>query len=117
MTEISVDTTGDITIYAKFNRIYQTFNITYELDGGEHSNPATYTEGTGLVLTDASKDGYTFIGWYSDNVFTVKVTEISAEQTGDITLYAKFTKIPEVYNITYVADGGVHRNMWLYGLV
>ena len=110
VTEISVDTTGDITIYAKFNRIYQTFNITYELDGGEHSNPATYTEGTGLVLTDASKDGYNFIGWYTDKACTVKVTEILAEQTGDITLYAKFAKIPEVYNITYVADGGVHGN-------
>ena len=110
VTEIPVDTTGDITIYAKFNRIYQTFNITYELDGGEHSNPATYTEGTGLVLTDASKDGYNFIGWYTDKACTVKVTEILAEQTGDITLYAKFAKIPEVYNITYVADGGVHGN-------
>ncbi|MBO5480605.1 MAG: InlB B-repeat-containing protein, partial [Clostridia bacterium] len=110
VTEISVDTTGDITIYAKFNRIYQTFNITYELDGGEHSNPATYTEGTGLVLADATKEGYNFVGWYTDNVYTVKVTEISATQTGDITLYAKFAKIPKVYNITYVVDGGVHGN-------
>ena len=110
VTEISVDTTGDITLYAKFNRIYQTFNITYELDGGEHLNPATYTEGTGLVLTDATKEGYNFVGWYTDNACTVKVTEISAEQTGDVTLYAKFAKIPEVYNITYVADGGVHGN-------
>ena len=110
VTEISVDTTGDITIYAKFNRIYQTFNITYELDGGTHSNPATYTEGTGLVLADASKDGYTFIGWYTDSFYTDKITEISAEKTGDITLYAKFTKILETYSITYVVDGGVHSN-------
>jgi len=110
VTEIPVDTTGDITIYAKFNKIYQTFNITYELDGGTHSNPATYTEGTGHVLTDATKEGYNFVGWYTDNACTVKVTEILAEQTGDITLYAKFAKIPEVYNITYVVDGGVHGN-------
>ena len=110
VTEISVDTTGDITIYAKFNRIYQTFNITYELDGGTHSNPATYTEGTGLVLADASKDGYTFIGWYTDSFYTDKITEISAEKTGDITLYAKFTKNLETYSITYVVDGGVHSN-------
>ena len=110
VTEIPVDTTGDITLYAKFNRIYQTFNITYELDGGEHSNPATYTEGTGLVLTDATKEGYNFVGWYTEEACINKITEILADQTGDITLYAKFAKIPEVYNITYVADGGVHGN-------
>ena len=93
ITEISAEQTGDLTLYAKFTKILQTFNVTYVADGGEHSNPATYTEGTAVALEDASKEGYTFDGWYTDSAFENKVTEISATQTGDITLYAKFTEI------------------------
>lgn len=114
ITEVPVTTTGDITLYAKFTKIYETFNITYVLDGGTHENPATYLEGTGLVLADASKDGYRFVGWYTDEVFTEKLTTISTVQTGDITLYARFAKIAQTFNITYVADGGVHNNPETY---
>ena len=85
--------TGDITLYAKFAKIPQSFAITYVADGATHYNPASYTEGTAVVLSDAIKAGYVFDGWYTDSAFTNKVTEISAQQTGDITLYAKFTEI------------------------
>ena len=82
-----------MTLYAKFAKIPQSFVITYVLDGGTNYNPETYTEGAAVVLSDAVKNGYTFDGWYTESDFINKITEISAEQTGDITLYAKFTEI------------------------
>ena len=114
VTEISATQTGNIALYAKFTKEYRTFNVTYVTESGAHTNPATYTEGTAVPLTDATKDGYTFGGWYMDIALTQRVTEISATQTGDLTLYAKFTKIAETFDITYVADGGTHANPATY---
>ena len=114
VTEISATETGDVTLYAKFTKIAETFTITYEADGGTHTNPATYTEGSLVVLTDATKNGYTFDGWYSEAAFTTKVTMILSTQTGNVTLYAKFTKIIVTSNITYVVDGGTHTNPATY---
>ena len=97
VTGISATQTGNITLYAKFEA--NSYGITYELDGGTNAkeNPESYVVGTGVSsFADASKEGYTFEGWYSDSTFTTKVTSISVTQTGDITLYAKFTVKEEV---------------------
>ena len=104
VTEISATDMGNKTLYAKFTS--NSYTITYELDGGTNdtSNPTGYTYGTGVMLADASKTGYTFDGWYSDAAFTTRVTEISATDMGNKTLYAKFTS--NSYTITYVLDGG-----------
>ena len=44
-------------------------------------------------MEDASKDGSTFEGWYSDAAFTNQVTEIATGSTGDVVLFAKYSKI------------------------
>ena len=89
---IPVSYKNNVTLYAKFEKNIVTSNISYVLDGGTNAaaNPATYEEGTAVTLAVATKEGYTFEGWYTDSAFTNKVTEISAETTGDVTLYAKF---------------------------
>ena len=86
--------TQNVTLYAKFEKNVVVSNIAYVLDGGTNAatNPATYTEGETVTLAAATKDGYTFDGWYTDSAFTNKITEISSETNGDVTLYAKFTK-------------------------
>ena len=97
VTAISAEQTGNITLYAKFTPNPVVSSITYVLDGGSNGegNPDSYTEGTGVPsFSDASKTGYSFGGWFSDAAFTNKVTSISPEQTGEVTLYAKFTFIP-----------------------
>lgn len=83
----------DANIYAKHVPIVYT--ITYDLDDGENGdNPATYTVVTPtIVLADATKEGFTFDGWFSDAGKTIAVTEIALGSTGDVTLYAKFTEI------------------------
>ena len=108
VTEIATGSTGPKEFFAKFSEIYI---ITYTLDGGTNAanNPADYTVETATItLADATKDGYTFEGWYSDAAFTAdnEVTEIATGSTGDVILYAKFDAI--TYDISYTLDGGTN---------
>lgn len=80
---------SDMSVYAKFDAI--EYNIIYNNDGGAHSNPTSYTVEDSFVLEDASKTGYTFIGWFSDALFTNQVTQIDIGTTGNKELFAKFT--------------------------
>ena len=92
VTEITVGSTGNKELYAKF---LETYTITYKLNGGtnDDNNPATYTvETETITLADASKDGFTFAGWYSDAEFTNEVTEITVGSTGNVELWAKWTE-------------------------
>ena len=88
---------SDMTVHARFTPVKYT--ITYHVDGGTHENTAAYTVEDAVVLSDAVKAGYTFLGWYSDSAFTTKVTEIAKGTTGDLSLYAKFEAT--AYTITY----------------
>ena len=94
VTEIPLGSHGAITLYAKFTAI--EYAITYDLDEGVNSpaNPATYTIVTPTItLAGATKEGFTFDGWFSDAGKTIAVTEIPLGSTGAVTLYAKFTEI------------------------
>ena len=108
VTEIATGSTEPKEFFAKFSDAI-TYDITYNLNGGTNdaNNPADYTVETATItLEDASKDGYTFEGWYSEDVFTNQVTEIATGSTKDVVLYAKFDAI--TYDITYTLDGGTN---------
>ena len=96
VTEIAQGSHGDITLTAKGEAI--VYNITYVgLEDGEHSNADEYTiESATITLSDASRVGYDFVGWYDGER---EVTEIAQGSHGDITLTAKWEAI--VYGITY----------------
>ena len=70
----------------------QQFAVIYHLDGGANAtdNPATYMAGTAVSLADPTKEGFEFQGWYADAEFTVRVTEIPADASGDVELWAKW---------------------------
>lgn len=111
VTAISKTQTGDITLYAKFTPA--VYNITYIVDGEEYQgDPATYTFGTSVgSFADASKEGYTFEGWYKELDFSTKVDAIHTDQTGAIILFAKFTSnqpSAQTYNINYELNGGTN---------
>ena len=67
-----------------------------------------YTYGTGAVLPtadDMTREGYRFDGWYTDSSFSgLPVREITATDTGNKTLYAKWTR-----NTTPVTPSGTVR--------
>ena len=91
VTEIVKGSAGNITLYAKWN--LETYTITYELNGGTNAdgNPGSYNvETETMILESATKYGYALEGWYKEDSFTTKVTEIAKGSTGNITLYAKW---------------------------
>ncbi len=104
VTEIAKGSSGNITLYAKWN--LETYTITYELNGGTNAdgNPESYNvETETITLKEAAKNGYSFGGWYREDSFATKATEIAKGSTGNITLYAKWL---EIYTITFDANGG-----------
>ena len=94
-----------VTLYAQWKTT--KYQITYKLDGGKNNkkNPTTYeiTSKT-IKLSNPSKKGYVFKGWYRDKNYKKKVTAIEKGSTGKVTLYAKWAK--EKYTITYKLNGG-----------
>ena len=95
---------GDQTFTAQWS--LNTYTITYEnVEGARNDNPESYTvESVKITLLEPSKTGYTFGGWYTDDTYTIPVTEIAAGSVGDVTLYAKWTV--NQYTVSWNANGG-----------
>ena len=94
-----------VTLYAQWKAAQ--YQITYNLNGGKNNkkNPKTYKIISKTIkLSNPSKKGYVFKGWYCDKKCTKKVTSIKKGSTGKVTLYAKWAK--EKYTITYKLNGG-----------
>ena len=67
----------DLIVFANWDPIM--YEITYHLDGGTHfENPSNYHFDTpNIILQQATKDGYTFDGWYDNASFSGdRVTQI-----------------------------------------
>ena len=54
------------------------------------------------------RDRYSFEGWYKEEGFINKVTNIPAGSTGDKTFYAKWSVVD--YNIIYYLNGGTNHS-------
>ena len=89
--------TAATTLYAQWTA--NQYAITYRDQNnanfsGSHASgyPTKHTYGTATTLKDATKTGYTFGGWHTDQACTNKVTSLGATAyTAAITLYAKWT--------------------------
>ncbi|MDD6136020.1 MAG: InlB B-repeat-containing protein [Lachnospiraceae bacterium] len=108
-TPVPEDTTtlyDDITVYAKWREV-QNYSISYVLNGGTNAkdNPTSYKEtDTEISLKEATRTGYTFDGWCTDQNLTSKFNPSGALPMGGITLYAKWKVV--TYDIAYELDGG-----------
>lgn len=100
--KIPASSTGNITLYAKFE--IENFDINYQLDGGRNNknNPTQYNEETTVVFGKPSKYGYRFLGWYSNEEYTEEITGINFGSKGDMTIYAKWEVITT--EVTYVLN-------------
>ena len=101
----SVTIADDHSLYAQWTII--DYTITYYLDEGTNniSNPATYTiEDVEIVILDATKEGYTFDGWFNEDLITPAVTTIETGSTGDVEFYAVWTI--NQYTITFDSNEG-----------
>ena len=86
-------------------RTPQEYKINYVTNGGTLPKYADdrYMTGFAHGLSAASKSGYILEGWYRDKALTQKVTMIGAKDTGDVTLYAKWSP---AYSVKFAANGG-----------
>ena len=86
-----------------------TYTVTFDPDGG--SGPTTekeYKANAALgTLPTPTRNGYKFNGWYTAETGGTKVSA-STKVTGDMTLYARWTKNPttKTYTITLDPNGG-----------
>lgn len=118
LNDASATKSQEVTVPAGAT-ITNTYNVTYNfgtLTDVTNTNPATHKAGDYKALADASKEGYTFKGWYSDAAYTDEMNCLPVGMYKDVTVYGKFEKIktpvtvPTVensYEFTY--DGTEHK--------
>ena len=100
VTKIEKGTTHNITLYAKWERLYQ---LSYDANGGTMPDnyDTSYYLGEGKVLPIPTKNGYLFKGWSESPNHTIRVhftIPISYEE--DLDLTAVWEK--QLYTINYV---------------
>lgn len=75
--------------------------IVYYTNGGSFKNPPDTSYVTGeekLLATDVLKDGAQFLGWYTDETYTEKITSVPADASGKFNVYAKWVSIVDYKN-------------------
>ena len=88
----------NITVYAKW--IADNYTISFEENGGTAVTDITQAFGTTVVAPTApTKEGYVFVGWYSDIALTTAYT-FTTMPAQNTTLYAKWDY--DTYTLTYM---------------
>ena len=101
-TTIATGSIGDLEFYAKWNAIVYTVDyVLYEGVNGD--NPTSYTIEDEITLCAATRDGYSFGGWFTDSAFENAIDKIALGSTGNMTLYAKWYYTGTV---SFVTNGG-----------
>ena len=112
---------GVVTACAPDDPEPETYTVTFNANGGELSGNATVEVEEGEKITGAptaSKDGYTFDGWFDAATGGDEIVLSTYTVTKDVTLYAQYTEDeepgpgpgpqpePETYTVTFDANGG-----------
>ena len=108
--EVTTDTvfTNDTTIYAHWSeQVAQEYTVTFDANGGSVTpSSATTTDGKLTNLPTPTYDGYTFLGWYTEETGGDEVTTDTVF-TNDTTIYAHWQKqAAQAYTVTFDANGG-----------
>ena len=85
----------DFSVTAKYQLI--NYDISYNLNGGEATNPVNYNvESKNIVLSNPTKEGYSFSGWTGSNgkSYQTKVTIVKGT-VGNLTYTANFSANPD----------------------
>ena len=106
---IDCSSDADVTVYAKFAKIYTVhFSAVGATIGGENS--VEIILGDEVTMPTATKDHAIFQGWYKENSFVNRVEKTSDLTESDfindeITLYAQFSG--EAFWLRHVLNGGM----------
>lgn len=81
------------------------YTVTFNTNGGSNVAEVVVAEDGFITnLSDPTKEGYTFAGWYLDAAFATRVKLDEFAVTGDVTLYAKW--VQNSYKVTFNSNGG-----------
>ncbi|MDE7300274.1 MAG: InlB B-repeat-containing protein, partial [Lachnospiraceae bacterium] len=103
--ESIVRLTTDTELYAHWSMV--TYKISFDANGGiasSDSKQVVYGEAYG-ALPYATRDGYTFLGWYTSTTGTTALSETDIVKTAaNKTYYAKWQA--NQYTVTFAMNGG-----------
>ena len=112
-----------ISIFGTANVKYDTYEITYVLNGGENPENAmeTYRSFDDIPFPIPTKSEYTFDGWYDNENFIGSKIVTTSNLNKNISLYAKWKKgiaYNQQYNYTgeyvFTGDNYINTNVYLY---
>lgn len=99
-------------IYALWKAV--KYKLSYTSNGGvnDYRNKKKYTCERSVKLYPATKENYTFVGWYKDKKLTKKVKKLKKGTRGNIRLYAKWQL--EALNINREGASDMIWSWWSY---
>lgn len=88
------------------------YTVTFDSQGGSHVSSQTVKEGTTISLPIPTRDGYKFLGWYTEATGGSKVTSLTV--TKNVTLYAHWEKEQGsvIENVTLVGNDSAILSVW-----
>ena len=104
--ETAVLTASNHTIYAHWEKVEYQITINFVYGYGDKTEPRLAAPGREMTLPSLTRNGYTFIGWYTDEDCTIAVENSTAYVVPnvDTTLYAGW--LLNEYTITYILYDG-----------
>ena len=96
--------TGDLTLYAQWTP--NTYTVTFNSNRGTPVTPANVQYGQKVAKpSDPTLDGKRFVGWTTDADGT-QPYGFGTPVTGDVTLYAQWTRTSHQWTIKFDLNGG-----------
>jgi len=81
-----------------------TFTISYDAGEGEELESFSATEGSIIILPIPSREGYSFSGWFLDNITYINAFDSPTMPAENITLYARWTI--NQYTVEFIDHNG-----------
>lgn len=98
--------TSDITIYAHWSKVNETYTLTFNANGGSVSTTSRSVQ-SGVSygnLPVPTRTGYRFVGWFTAVTGGTQVTSSTTMGSSNTTIYAHWTE--KSYTIAFNANGG-----------
>ena len=94
------DVTSNMTVTAKWVANEKAVTVTFDPQGGSSANPAVVEQGETVTLPTPTRDGYVFVGWFTQATGGTQITS-STEVTDNATVYAHWQAVVPTYTVTF----------------
>lgn len=109
ISEITIGSFGNITLYAQWLAITYTIDYQNVFDADNTTNVKQYDINTAVTFNDITRSGYTFLGWFDAADGGNKITGLDIGTFGDKIVYAQWSA--ETYSVTYNGLNGADNTL------